>query len=758
MTNYDFKILQPSEFECLARDVIQARDHVYIESFTDGRDGGIDFRYAITTNRSSVIQVKRYTDFSRLFAALKKEVEKVKKIIPKRYYIVTSVGLTPDNKTKIQMLFGEDILSTADIIGRDDLNNLLGLYPDIEKKYYKLWLSSTNVLESLLHKRIENWAAFEMDKIRKDIHQYVQNESFAKALEILNEHKYVIISGIPGIGKTTLARMLVYHLLAKGMESFVYIPADIDDAVEMFDEERSQVFFFDDFLGSTVFEKGERKFDQKILSFIDKVKHSQNKLFILTTREYILSDAMLYYEKFSQNKIDIAKCTLDMRFYSRPIKAAILYNHLADAKLPAEYVEVLLQEKNYNKLIDHTNYNPRVIETFIKDKIWENVPTAQFMKKILDFFDNPLNVWQGAFDKLDNSVRYILLVLATMPVPVRLCDWKLAFDHFKDMTRVQLGLFCDEKKWLDALRVLQNCFIQTELSGQEERTEIVRFFNPSVKDFISAYLIRHKDTCNLLIKGLMFTEQLYTLFCDTPRHRYYFMAGSSYVQLEGDQIRIFLETLQEVREKKMTCRLKKKMNSSSAVCPFDEFVFLYELQDHFPILCRDRDYVVNDHITTEMLSIHTYPVQNRMKLIASTNLSSKRDIDTLKVFEELVPDLRTIDDNLEFIKTTRVFDMDSILESDKYKEQLNDSILLEIDNAGTEFDLKLIQDDIVQLGKELPGHDIDYKDDIEDKRVRIIEEQEEGIDFDDDDNYRRPDIREEQIDEMFSCLRVTDES
>lgn len=200
------------------------------------------------------------------------------------------------------------------------------------------------------------------------------------------------------------------------------------------------------------------------------------------------------------------------------------------------------------------------------------------------------------------------------------------------------------------------------------------------------------------------------------------------------------------------------MDSSSAVCPFDEFVFLYELQDHFPILCRDRDYVVNNHITTEMLSIHTYPVQNRMKLIASTNLSSKRDIDTLKVFEELVPDLRTIDDNLEFIKTTRVFDMDSILESDKYKEQLNDSILFEIDNAGTEFDLKLIQDDIEQLGNELPDYDIDYKDDIEDKRVRIIEEQEEGIDFDDDGNYRRPDIREEQIDEMFSCLRVIDES
>lgn len=43
MADYDFKILQPSEFECLSRDQIQARDGVFIESFSAGKDGGIDF-------------------------------------------------------------------------------------------------------------------------------------------------------------------------------------------------------------------------------------------------------------------------------------------------------------------------------------------------------------------------------------------------------------------------------------------------------------------------------------------------------------------------------------------------------------------------------------------------------------------------------------------------------------------------------------------------------------------------------------------
>lgn len=69
----------------------------------------------------------RYSSYQSLLSVLKKEVIKVKKLSPNRYYICTSVGLTPDNKLKIQSIFGEDILNTQDILGKDDLNNLLGL-------------------------------------------------------------------------------------------------------------------------------------------------------------------------------------------------------------------------------------------------------------------------------------------------------------------------------------------------------------------------------------------------------------------------------------------------------------------------------------------------------------------------------------------------------------------------------------------------------------------------------------------------------
>ena len=46
MNNYDFLILSASEFERLTRDLLQKHLECHMESFTQGRDGGVDLRYA----------------------------------------------------------------------------------------------------------------------------------------------------------------------------------------------------------------------------------------------------------------------------------------------------------------------------------------------------------------------------------------------------------------------------------------------------------------------------------------------------------------------------------------------------------------------------------------------------------------------------------------------------------------------------------------------------------------------------------------
>lgn len=167
MPSYDFNtILSFSDFECLVRDLLQKHLKIHLECFTEGRDGGIDLRCSTYGKNSIIIQAKRYKDFKSLMNELKKEVSKVRKLNPQKYIIATSVGLTPGNKEEIQQLFCPYIRKTDDILGKNDLNNFLGKYPDIEKGFPKLWLTSTAVLDRIVNASVVNQSTFEWSQIQ----------------------------------------------------------------------------------------------------------------------------------------------------------------------------------------------------------------------------------------------------------------------------------------------------------------------------------------------------------------------------------------------------------------------------------------------------------------------------------------------------------------------------------------------------------------------------------------------------------------
>ena len=73
MINYDLLTLSWAEFEDLTRDLLQSEFGIYIESFTQGKDGGIDFRFALTADRKSIVQCKRMNNFNALYRQLKRK-------------------------------------------------------------------------------------------------------------------------------------------------------------------------------------------------------------------------------------------------------------------------------------------------------------------------------------------------------------------------------------------------------------------------------------------------------------------------------------------------------------------------------------------------------------------------------------------------------------------------------------------------------------------------------------------------------------
>ncbi len=61
MADYDFRSLSPHDFEMLSRDLLQKSLEVSLESFTAGRDSGIDLRYR-HGSVNLIVQCKHYAE------------------------------------------------------------------------------------------------------------------------------------------------------------------------------------------------------------------------------------------------------------------------------------------------------------------------------------------------------------------------------------------------------------------------------------------------------------------------------------------------------------------------------------------------------------------------------------------------------------------------------------------------------------------------------------------------------------------------
>ena len=152
MNTYDFRNLSHADFEDLARDLIGKEMGVRFEAFSEGPDGGMDGRHSKGTDLI-VLQAKHYagSTFSTLKNRMNREKEALHKLNSPRYILVTSHPLTPLKKKKLIEVCGSELLCEHDIWGPKDLNALLRKFPDIEKSHVKLWLSSSGVLERVIH-------------------------------------------------------------------------------------------------------------------------------------------------------------------------------------------------------------------------------------------------------------------------------------------------------------------------------------------------------------------------------------------------------------------------------------------------------------------------------------------------------------------------------------------------------------------------------------------------------------------------------
>ncbi|MEV1001826.1 restriction endonuclease [Nonomuraea sp. NPDC050202] len=513
MDSFDLARLTDVDFEVLCQDLFGSKLGVRLEKFGPGPDAGVDLRYESAPGSAEiVIQCKHRmaSSSSDLIRHMEKsELVKIRALRPKRYILATTVRLSKMAKDKLAVLLHPYAHGPGDIYGLDEIVAELRNDPALVERNFRLWLSGTNVLRSLLNRDALQRSSRLIEDAVESARTYAINDSLTRALSILNDRHVCLISGIPGIGKTTLALMLVTIHLQAGFSVFE-ISRDVDEIDAVWDDDEHQLFYYDDFLGQTTLrEPLSKNEDVRLLKMLHRVRRSENKRFVLTTREYLLEQARLTYARLHQEDFSPWQCVLSVDSYPLEVQESILHNHLYFSGLAASDRHAFRQGKAYHRIVGHRNFNPRMVQQSLAVSASQDEDGSVAAHRMIRALSHPETLWEHIIhNQVDPTCAHILSVLLVLEQPVVQIELENAVQVFVEA----LGEHWDYQAFRKSLKVLQGTMVRPVPPEHTPYSALIEFHNPSIRDYMRSFVKEDYRIVRALLLSARHFEQVQAIY------------------------------------------------------------------------------------------------------------------------------------------------------------------------------------------------------------------------------------------------------
>ena len=506
---YNLSNLNDYEFEILCKDIMERKLSVKLHRFGKGRDGGIDLCDG-KEKMQYMIQVKHYikSSYSNLKATLKSELSKVEMMKPSDYYVCCSIELLPQQKKEIFSLFSNYMKNLSNIIDKTDIDDFLSKSENTEilEKNYKLWLCSTNVLSMIQNQHV----FIDCNEILNDIEKYtklfVTTKAYFECRNKLIDKNIIIIIGNPGVGKSTISKMLLLFFASNNYSVRYVTDNNIKDIKNILsrDPAKKEIILLDDFLGQHYLKLSEKQ-PNELKSLITFIEKNQNKKIIMNSRITIINEAYSSSLDFANlfDTYEKNNYLIDLEKMSFLEKAQILYNHLYFNELPNDLLVEIKKNKNYYLIVKHRNYNPRIIEYVTKPKNYNNIPSKEYVDYILSKLDNPDSVWEDEFrnrlEEYDRVLMNTIYSLTNDKIKIEILE-KAFNKRIRSITNnTTLNIFNE------VINRLNNSLIRIIIDKKKRYISVI---NPSVNDFLNKKLSNNINEQITIINNAEYIEQL----------------------------------------------------------------------------------------------------------------------------------------------------------------------------------------------------------------------------------------------------------
>jgi hypothetical protein len=191
---------------------------------------------------------------------------------------------------------------------------------------------------------------------------FVPTRAYARALEVLDAHRFAVLTGPPEMGKTAIARMIALAQMTAGWEAHECVRPE--DVWRAFAGDRAQVFIADDAFGSTEYrpdaaERWALEMERILRSLDDR------HWLIWTSRPAPLRAGLgrLQRERGAERFPSPGEVLVDASELDPGEKTLILFRHAKAADLPAE-IRTTIRVRGPD-IVAHPHFTPERIRRFV---------------------------------------------------------------------------------------------------------------------------------------------------------------------------------------------------------------------------------------------------------------------------------------------------------------------------------------------------------------------------------------------------------
>ncbi len=516
------------QFEYLCQAILKRKFGDSIESWGGSRDRGrdaycnrpIELSKGVLSGSPIVIQVKFISNAnslgakwqSPLLSSVRSECSFLTANTVQRrtgqiaeYILVTNCSLSPEIREQIVAILQDSLpCSNVTLFGGNDICGWLDDLPNLRWAYPQL--VSLRDMQALLEDRrkyslnkvIFERSSIQMQLAREQSAAFVPTQTYRRALRVLNEHKFLVLSGAPEVGKTTLARALGLNAYFLGWE--VYEVHDTHEMLQIIhrnakavgDTEMAvprQLFIADDAFGTTEFDENFARDWSKDLHKVIAALDS-NHFMIWTSRSAPLSHALdhLRLQEPAEYFPEPAKVIVNAADLSMEEKALMLYRH-AKCALSDDAGKAFLRLHAF-AIVSNEHFTPERIRRFVRTDLAElsgGASNVEIEVAIARQLRDPTRSMRQSFNSLSAFRQHFLVGL--LDCPSRAIPTKVAYEA---VVRI-FGDVVDLEPREVALDLEEQFIKAVRPYGELNPNHIVfEWVHPSWRDLVIEHLAAHR--------------------------------------------------------------------------------------------------------------------------------------------------------------------------------------------------------------------------------------------------------------------------